>query len=147
VSSTASLSEQGCARAGTNQHGFTLIELMIVVLIVGILASIAYPMFTEQLVKASRSAAQSFMMEVASRQERHLLDARGYTETLGSGGLNMSIPPDVSRAYAVTLVADNTSTPPVFTVVAAPIPGTRQQNDGILSLDSFGMRIPPEKWQ
>jgi type IV pilus assembly protein PilE len=128
-------------------HGFTLIELMIVVLMVGILASIAYPMFTGQLVKASRSAAQSFMMELASRQERHLLDARGYTDSLGAGGLNMSVPPDVSRAYTITLVADNTATPPVFTVVAVPVPGTRQQNDGIMSLDSFGTRFPPEKWQ
>jgi type IV pilus assembly protein PilE len=120
---------------------------MIVVLMVGILASIAYPMYTGQLVKASRSAAQSFMMEVASRQERHLLDARGYTDTLGAGGLNMSVPPDVSRAYTITLVADNTAAPPVFTVVAVPTPGTRQQNDGILSLDSFGTRIPAQKWQ
>ena len=134
-------------RAQAAEQGFTLIELMVVMLIVGLLASIGYPMFTEQLVKASRSAAQSFMMEVASRQERHLLDARGYTDVLGPGGLNMSIPADVSRAYAITLVADNSSTPPIYTVVATPQVGTRQQNDGILSLDSFGMRIPPEKWQ
>lgn len=134
-------------RAQAAEQGFTLIELMVVMLIVGLLASIGYPMFTEQLVKASRSAAQSFMMEVASRQERHLLDARGYTDVLGPGGLNMSIPADVSRAYAITLVADNSSTPPIYTVVATPQVGTRQQNDGILSLDSFGMRIPPGKWQ
>lgn len=120
---------------------------MITLLVVGILASVAYPMFTAQLVKASRSAAQSFLMEVASRQERHLLDARGYTDILGKGGLNMSVPPDVSRAYTITLVADNTATPPVFTVIATPVPGTRQQDDGMLSLDSFGTRVPAAKWQ
>jgi type IV pilus assembly protein PilE len=129
------------------QRGFTLIEVMVVVLVVGILASIAYPTFTQQLVKASRSAAQSFMMEVASRQERYLLDARGYTETLGAGGLNISLPSDVSRAYTITLVADNSATPPVYTIVAIPLPGSRQEKDGMLSLDSFGTRIPPEKWQ
>jgi hypothetical protein len=37
--------------------------------------------------------------------------------------------------------------PPVFTVVAVPTLGTRQQNDGVLSLDSFGTRIPAQKWQ
>ena len=120
---------------------------MITVLVVGILASIAYPMFTAQLVKASRSAAQSFLMEVASRQERHLLDARGYTDILGQGGLRMTVPPDVSRAYTITLVADNAATPPVFTVIATPMPGTRQQDDGILSLDNFGTRVPAAKWQ
>jgi type IV pilus assembly protein PilE len=120
---------------------------MITLLVVGILASVAYPMFTAQLVKASRSAAQSFLMEVASRQERHLLDARGYTDVLGKGGLNVSVPPDVSRSYTVTLVADNAATPPVFTVIATPVSGTRQQDDGMLSLDSFGTRVPAEKWQ
>jgi type IV pilus assembly protein PilE len=126
---------------------FTLIEVVIVVLVVGILAAIAYPTFTQQLVKASRSAAQSFMMAVASRQERYLLDARGYTETLGAGGLNMSVPLDVSRAYTITLVADNAATPPVYTIVAVPRPGSRQESDGKLSLDSFGTRTPAEKWQ
>ena len=147
MSPVGSLIRQVRARACTQAQGFTLIELMIAVLMVGILASIAYPMYTGQLVKASRSAAQSFMLEVASRQERYLLEARGYTETLGSGGLNLSVPPDVARAYTITLVADNSATPPVFTVVAAPNVGTRQQTDGILSLDSFWTRVPAQKWQ
>jgi type IV pilus assembly protein PilE len=129
------------------QLGFTLVELMIVVVVVGILATIAYPTFTQQIIKANRSAAQSFMLNIASRQERYLLDARGYTDTLGAGGLNMTIPPEVADAYTIELVADNAATPPVYTIVALPVPGTRQVPDGMLSLDSFGTRIPAEKWQ
>ena len=128
-------------------RGFTLVELMIVVLVIGLLAAIAYPLYTQQIVKANRSAAQHFLMEIASRQERFLLDARGYTNTLGAGGLNMTVPPEVSRAYTVALVADNNVTPPMYTAVATPLPGTRQQNDGLLALDSLGTRTPPEKWQ
>ena len=129
------------------QRGFTLIELMIVVVVIGILASIAYPTFTQQIIKANRSAAQSFMLNIASRQERYLLDARGYTDTLGAGGLNLTIPPEVADSYTIELVADNAATPPVYTIVALPVPGTRQTPDGMLSLDSFGTRIPAEKWQ
>ena len=147
VANAESFRGQLRARARSGQIGFTLIELMIVVLIAGVLASIAYPMYTQHLVKANRSAAQSFMMEISSRQERYLLDARGYTDVLGPGGLNVNVPSEVSRFYTVTLVADNAATPPVYTVVAVPVVGTRQQADGILSLDSFGTRIPAEKWQ
>jgi type IV pilus assembly protein PilE len=120
---------------------------MVAVAVIGILASIAYPTFTGQLVKGSRSAAQSFMLDVASRQERYLLDARGYTTKLGADGLNVKVPAEVASFYTVTVVADNAATPPMYTIVATPLPGTRQASDGILSLDSFGMRIPPEKWQ
>jgi type IV pilus assembly protein PilE len=144
VSSTDRLQKTGLR---ASLRGFTLVELMIVVVVVGILASIAYPTFTQQIIKANRSAAQSFMLNVASRQERYLLDARGYTDTLGAGGLNLSVPPEVADAYTIDLVADNAATPPVYTIVAVPVPGTRQVPDGMLSLDSFGTRIPAEKWQ
>jgi type IV pilus assembly protein PilE len=123
------------------------VELMVTVLIVGVLAAISYPLYTQQVIKANRSAAQHFLMEIASRQARFLLDARGYSDTLGSGGLNLSVPSEVSRAYTIALVADNAATPPVYTAIATPLPGTRQQNDGILALDSLGTRTPPEKWQ
>lgn len=144
MSSTDRLQKTGLR---ASLRGFTLVELMIVVVVVGILASIAYPTFTQQIIKANRSAAQSFMLNVASRQERYLLDARGYTDTLGAGGLNLSVPPEVADAYTIDLVADNAATPPVYTIVAVPVPGTRQVPDGMLSLDSFGTRIPAEKWQ
>jgi type IV pilus assembly protein PilE len=128
-------------------HGFSLVELLVVVVIAGILASIAYPSFTAHLVRANRSAAQSLMLEAAARQERFLLDRRGYTDVLGAGGLGMNVPSEVSTNYAIVLAVDNGATPPIYTVVATPLPGSRQINDGALTLTSQGTKLPAEKWQ
>jgi len=62
--------------------GFTLIELMITVVIIGILASIAYPSYVEQVRKTRRANAQSDLVELASFMERH------YTENFSYGAVN-----------------------------------------------------------
>ncbi len=134
------------SRARSRQAGFNLVELMIVVAIVGVLAGVAYPGYQSYAIRATRSAAQSFMLEVANREERFLLDQRAYTVTLGTGGLNTSAPAQVAAAYAVTVAVDNTATPPTFTVTATPLAGTRQASDGTLTLDSVGNKTPSGKW-
>jgi len=128
-------------------RGFSLVELLIVVIIAGILASIAYPSYTAHLVRANRSAAQSLMLDAAARQERFLLDRRGYTDVLGAGGLNIDLPPEVSSNYSIVLAVDNRATPPIYTIVATPLAGSRQVNDGALTLTSQGDKLPAEKWR
>ncbi|MDP1716460.1 MAG: prepilin-type N-terminal cleavage/methylation domain-containing protein, partial [Burkholderiales bacterium] len=84
--------------------GFTLIELMITVAILGILAAVAYPSYQDHLRKGRRAAAQNFLMEVGNRQQQYLLDARNYAA--GSAALttlNLSVPTDVSRFYTITV--------------------------------------------
>ena len=62
-----------------NQYaGFTLIELMVTVAIIAILATVALPSYQNHVMRANRSAAASFLMEVANMQERYYLDARAY---------------------------------------------------------------------
>lgn len=53
------------------QQGFTLIEMMIVVVIVGILASIALPSYQEHVRRSNRAEGQAFLLDVAARQERY----------------------------------------------------------------------------
>ncbi len=63
-------------------YGMTLIELMITVAIIGILASIAYPSYTEFVVRSNRSEAQRELMRIANMQEQYYVDNRTYTNNM-----------------------------------------------------------------
>ena len=124
-------------------RGFTLIELMVTVVIVGILAAIAYPAYGSYLVKGNRSAAQAHMMELAQAQAQYLADNRGYASSVAA--LNMTTPAAVLSKYVISVVASD-GPPPSFTIKATPIAGTRQAADGELEITSTGARTPAAKW-
>lgn len=65
-----------------NSRGFSLMELLIVVAIIGVLAAIAYPAYTNHIVKTKRGAAKSFLTQVATKQEQYYLDNKEYTDDL-----------------------------------------------------------------
>ena len=99
------------------RSGFTLIEVMVVVAILAIIAAVAFPSYRSYIVKANRSAAQSFMLEVSSRQERYMLDKRAYAADMAA--LGMTVPSNVSANYTIT-TAPVAGAPPSFVVTAAP---------------------------
>ena len=102
-----------------SSRGFTLTELMITVVIVGILAAVAYPSYDKFVTKGRRSDAQQLLTEIASKEAQYLFDARSYTATLGSGGLNMArskwtcTTNCTNQYYTVTLSTSPGTVPPV----------------------------------
>lgn len=84
-------------------RGFTLIELMITVAIVGILAAIAYPSYQDQIRKSHRTDGKTKLLEVAQRQERYYTDNNTYATDLTL--LGYSIP--VTVPVTVTFNSDN----------------------------------------
>ena len=124
-----------------NHNGFTLIELMIAVVVIAILVAIGYPSYRQQVMKGARSSGQQFLLDIAQRQEQFLLDQRQYASALGTGGLNSSVPSEVSSRYqAPVFNVPAGATPPSYTVTLAPIAGGLMGPDGALIINSTGQR-------
>lgn len=125
-----------------NKKGFSLIELLVALVIIGILAAVAIPSYQSYVVKGNRAAAQSFMMDLANREKQYMLDARTYVDftTLG-----VSAPADVGKHYTITITAP-VATPPIFTITATPSSSSQQYSDGPLTLGSDGTKGPAAKW-
>jgi type IV pilus assembly protein PilE len=126
------------------QKGFTLIELMIVVAIIGILTAIAMPNYTEYVKKSSRRAAQAEMMNIASREQQFLLADRTYANKTALAASGYALPGEVSAKYGYDIVVDNTATPPNFTITFTPTGS--QVSDGNLTLNNAGVKTPIGKW-
>lgn len=60
-------------------RGFTLVEMLVVVAIVTVLATVAVPVYRDQLIRSRRADAQALLMDVAARQESYYRDNRTFT--------------------------------------------------------------------
>jgi type IV pilus assembly protein PilE len=124
---------------------------MIVAVIVAVLAAIALPAYSQYVTRANRTQAKQFLQDIANREEQYLLDQRGYSGTLGSGGLGMTPPTETSGLYTFTPSAGGND----CTGAALPTPGYSitataigtQASDGALCLDSVNNRTPIDKWE
>lgn len=97
-------------------RGFTLIELMIAVAIVGILAAIAYPSYQQFVISSGRSEAMTALLDAASKQEQFFADNRQYTASMADLGLSNSTESDL---YSLSATVNAQS----FVITATPASG------------------------
>lgn len=122
---------------GYRQQGFTLIELMIVVAILGIIAAIAYPSYQRNIEQTRRTTAQSEMMELAQALERY------YTTNYSYAGASLRFEysprgtPATEAFYQFSLsgVSQN-----AYTISATPRNAQTNDRCGTLTLDQKGNR-------
>ncbi len=129
------------------KSGFSLIELMITVVIVGILSAIAYPSYVNYVAQSTRSDGLAAIMRVANLQEQFYLDNRQYTADMTA--LNLGADPFVTEQgdYSVdTTVGSDGDT---MTVVATALgsQATRDSGCGVIRLTSEGVKSPSECWK
>jgi type IV pilus assembly protein PilE len=123
-------------------RGFTLIELMIVVVVIALLAMVAYPSYQNSMRKSRRASAQTYLMDLAQREQQFFLDNRRYAS---KADLNVVEPAEVARYYDVTVTIDNAAAPPTFVITATPSLAI-QQPDGSLTINQAGAKTPTDKW-
>lgn len=119
------------------QFGFTLIELMIVVAILGILAAIAYPSYQDYVERTNRADMMSEIHNIASTIESRKLAQGSYNNSLLTG-LGGNYPAQGQALYTITFTPNPLTR--VWTIIAEPIAGARMAGDGSITLNHQGIK-------
>lgn len=131
------------------QRGFTLIELMIMMVVIGVLASICYPSYTEYVAKSRRTAMTSSLLQGQQWMERFYTENFSYYKVRGSNALSdelfpaalkqSPVPGEGGAQYSIALTLDE-SKRETFLLKASRTGGMASDRCGDYSLDQYGRK-------
>lgn len=138
-----------------NQRGFTLVELMIVVAIIGILAAIAYPNYSQYILKSHRTDAKSALTYASQRMERFYTERMTYNAaSLGSASSDIAKTTSPDNYYTIAFDSNPTSNSPcsgtrtsnpsanAYRLCATPTGVQSSDTCGVFSLSNTGQKTP-----
>ncbi len=133
--------------------GFTLVELMVTVMIVGVLAAIAVPSYQKQVLKSRRTDAKTALLDLATREERYYSTHNAYTSAPANLGYSGTFPVSVGSGYYninINVCTTASGTPPCgtdagtgtsFSATATALNNqTKDTTCGNFGLDSTGLQ-------
>jgi type IV pilus assembly protein PilE len=133
--------------------GFTLVELMVVVVILAIIVGIAYPSYRNYMVQTRRSDAQSVLTQISHTQEKFFSSCNRYTTTMtgtmadctgGGGGLGFPSNSSPDGYYSVAIaggtIAGTGTISTAYTATATPKASGLQAGNGALRIDSTSVK-------
>lgn len=128
--------------------GFTLIELMIVLAVVGILVAVAFPSYQQSVIKSDRSDGRNALGEVQLAQERYRAANPGeseYLDTIGDAAFPSSLTASGTSArisergwYSVTVQDPNRGG---YLLIAEAVAGSKQANDRVIACRRMAMEV------
>jgi len=144
-------------RQPNRQRGFTLVELIVAVSIVGLLTAIALPTYRTYTMRANRAVAKAALVDLATRQETYFVDRKAYAGSLSDINANGFLSRDSTMTsaqgnttiYSLSMAAHNTSTCPAtgsvgstsYTLIATPVGNQASDSCGSLCMTSTGIRL------
>ncbi|MFO1299227.1 MAG: type IV pilin protein [Burkholderiaceae bacterium] len=124
------------------EGGFTLIELMIVLVVVAVLASVAYPSYSEYVVRTKRAEGKAALLDAAQSLERQFTNYNTYPSSLSAAGVRTHSGDSPGKAaYTLAIAAGTTGTlASSYVLTATPANGHVDPKCGNLSIDQLGRK-------
>lgn len=126
--------------------GFTAVELMVTLAVIGLIAAIAYPAYTDFIERSRRSEAMEALQNLSTLQEQYYNDNKAYSTSLGPLGMS---PTTANAYYQLSIVVTGTvaGTVQSYTLRASALGSQAGDTDcATMQIDSNGNKSPAGCW-